>query len=145
MMNWKKNLLHGIIAGILATLAGVSYAAIYKNALEVDFNSIINSKTIAGASILGCLLMSVSYGLLQKWNKEKLLGTLNVVIAILSFASIISPVSATLPLDIESPELFSGLTVPMHFFPALSFFTIAPFFQRKISVGPGSAVTAPGS
>ena len=56
---------------------------------------------------------------------------LNLVIAVLSFASIISPISMSLPLDIESPELFPGLVVPMHFFPALAFFAISPFFKTQ--------------
>ena len=28
-------------------------------------------------------------------------------------------------------KLFPGLVVPMHFFPAVAYFTIAPFFQTK--------------
>ena len=75
------------------------------------------------------MLMAVSYWLLFKWNKQSLLGVLNVVIAVLSFASIISPIAIDLPLTIKTPELFPGLVVPMHFFPALAFFCIAPFFR----------------
>jgi hypothetical protein len=36
----------------------------------------------------------------------------------------------SLPLDIEYPELFPGLVVPMHFFPAYAFLTIYPFFKQ---------------
>jgi hypothetical protein len=38
---------------------------------------------------------------------------------------------AKLPLDIEAPELFPGLVVPMHFFPALGWFTLKPLFFRS--------------
>jgi len=127
----KKAFFHGIIAGILASLAGIIYFNIYQNALGTQFNKIVNSRSIAGASLFACILMAFSYWLLEKFNKEKLKGILNVVIALLSFASILGPISMSLPLDIQNPELFPGLVVPMHFFPALAFYCIAPFFKKN--------------
>jgi hypothetical protein len=53
---------------------------------------------------------------------------------VLSFASIIGAIGMTLPLDIDFPELFPGLVVPMHFFPALAYFAIAPFFKKEARV-----------
>jgi len=123
--------LHGIISGVLAAIAGVIYLNIYENALGVSFNKIVNTGSIFGACIFGCVLMSVAYMLLDRFNKQRLSGVINIVIAVLSFASIISPISMSLPLDIKSPELFPGLVIPMHFFPALAFFCIAPFFKDK--------------
>lgn len=79
------------------------------------------------------MLMTLGYAALLKFKKQNLTGWLNVAIAVLSFASIISPIAMSLPLDIESPELFPGLVVPMHFFPALAFFALAPFFQNSKS------------
>ena len=55
----------------------------------------------------------------------------NFVFAILTFASILGPFATKLPLDVEMPELFPGLTVPMHFFPALAWFTLKPLFIKK--------------
>lgn len=80
--------------------------------------------------------MAVGYALLYKFNRTELQGWLNLIIALLSFISIISPIAMSLPVDTESPELFPGLVVPMHFFPALAFFCIGPFFnkvQRQVS------------
>jgi hypothetical protein len=34
-------------------------------------------------------------------------------------------------LDVEFPEMFPGLVIPMHFFPALAFFAIDPFFKQS--------------
>ncbi|MFK7949488.1 MAG: hypothetical protein AB8G11_17985 [Saprospiraceae bacterium] len=127
----KNIFIHGIVAGVLSALAGVIYFNIYQTAFGTAFDSIINIPAIIGASIFGCMLMAVGYFLLFKFKKENLTGILNVIIAILSFASIISPIGMSLPLDIDFPEMFPGLVVPMHFFPALAFFAIAPFFQNK--------------
>jgi len=127
----KRLFFHGITAGILAALAGIVYLNIYQNALGTTFNKIINVGSISGASIFGCMLMALGYWLLEKFNRKNLIGTLNLIIVILSFASIISPISMSLPLDIKNPELFSGLAVPMHFFPALAFFCLVPFFNDK--------------
>lgn len=127
----RNTFLHGITAGILAAVAGIIYFNVYQSALGTEFGKIVNAKSITGASVFGCLLMALSYWLLEKFNKEKLKGALNILIAVLSFASIISVISMSLPLDIKSPELFPGLVVPMHFFPALAFFCIAPFFNAS--------------
>lgn len=129
----KKLIFHGLLSGILSGIAGVIYLTIYQEAFYVDFNSIINSSSVVGASVFGCMLMTLGYAALLKFKKQNLTGWLNVVIAVLSFASIISPIAMSLPLDIESPELFPGLVVPMHFFPALAFFALAPFFQNSKS------------
>lgn len=127
----KKAFFHGISAGILAAIAGIVYFKIYQNALGTGFDKIINLGSISGASIFGCMLMAITYWALERFNIENWKGVLNLIIAALSFASIISPISMTLPLDIKNPELFPGLVIPMHFFPALAFFCIVPFFGAK--------------
>jgi len=73
--------------------------------------------------------MTLGYWGLLKLKLIRFIGWLNFIYAILSFASIIGAMDASLPLDIDFPELFPGLVVPMHFFPALAFFTFQPFFQ----------------
>jgi hypothetical protein len=127
----KKAFLHGIIAGVLAAAAGIVYFSIYQNTLGTEFNKVVNSRSIAGASVFACMLMAIAYWLLERFNKENLKGIVNIVIAVVSFASILSPISMSLPLDIKNPELFSGLVVPMHFLPALAFFCLVPFFKKK--------------
>lgn len=127
----KKLFFHGIISGIMAAAAAIIYNKIYQNALGADFHKIVNTGSIVGASVFGCMLMALGYYLLERFNKEKLKGAFNILIAILSFASIISPIGMTLPLDIENPELFPGLVVPMHFMPALAFLCLVPFFTKK--------------
>ena len=65
----------------------------------------------------------------QLYNKGEII--FNLSFSILSFASIIIPIAAKLPLDVQNPELFPGLTVPMHFFPALGWYTLKPIFIKE--------------
>ena len=58
----------------------------------------------------------------------------NLVFVLISFASILAPFAATLPYEVEFPELFPGFAVPMHFFPALAWFTLRPaFFKNQLN------------
>ena len=127
----KKNILHGIIAGILAAVAGIVYQKAYEDAMFLDFSSVINPGSIAGASLFGCMLMAFGYWLLVRFNKPNLKAWLNVLITVLSFLSILGPLGVTLPLDVEFPEMFPGLAIPMHFFPAMIFFGLYPFFTNS--------------
>ena len=124
----KANLLHGIIAGILSAVAAIVFLNIYQELYFVDFSLVINTTSIVGASIIGTLLMSTGYFFLEKLKKENMKGILNLIIMLVSFISIIPPMGMSLPLEIDFPELFPGLVIPMHFFPAMIFFGVAPFF-----------------
>ncbi len=126
-----KLFIHGIVAGILAALSGIIYFFLYQEALGTDFDQVVNVGAIIGASLIGCMLMTSGYALVLKFKKEKLIGWLNMAILMLSFVSIIGPIGMSLPLDIADPELFPGLVVPMHFFPALAFLGTYPLFSNK--------------
>lgn len=127
----KNLLIHGIVAGVLASIASILFLNIYQTAFYVDFSAVINSGAIIGACMIGCLLMTLGYVALIKLKKENLRGWLNIIISVLSFASIIPAMGMSLPLDVEFPELFPGLVMPMHFFPALAFFTVLPLFEKN--------------
>ena len=129
----KKHILYGIIAGVIAGFTGVIYSVIYQEILFVDFNQVLNPYSIIGASILSCVLMAFIYGLLDRFNKNRLRGLVNVFIVLISFVSVLGPVSISLPLDVDFPELFPGLAIPIHFFPALIFFGLQPFLNKPHS------------
>jgi hypothetical protein len=118
-----------LVSGVLAGLAGMAYQTIYQYLTLTDFSKIANWSAILGASLLGCLLIGMAYALLYHWKKQQWIPWMNILVAALSFLSILGPMQVNLPLDIEFPELFPGLVVPMHFFPALSFLSILPFFS----------------
>lgn len=130
-MTLKRTLIHALVSALLAIAASVIYNIIYSTAFELNFNSVLNTGSIIGATLFGCVIIGLTYYFGFKWKGEKSIGWINILVSVLSFASIISILGMQLPVTIESPEMFPGLAIPMHFFPALSFFTIAPFFKSN--------------
>jgi hypothetical protein len=128
---FKKLLLLGLVSGVLAAVAALIYQKIYTNSLGADFSAIVKPVNIVIVCTLAGLLASTGYGLLTKWLPRAGEIIFNFVLVILTFASILGPFATKLPLEVEMPELFPGLTVPMHFFPALAWFTIKPLFIKK--------------
>jgi hypothetical protein len=133
-MMFKKIVLLGVIAGLLAGVASIIYARIYNSSLGTDFSYPVKPVGIIAASTFGGILASVGYWLFSKWLKANGEIIFNFAFTILSLASIIGPFAITLPLDIEMPELFPGLVIPMHFFPALAWFTLKPLFVKELKV-----------
>jgi hypothetical protein len=130
-MTLKKISIHVLISALLAIVASLIYNTIYSSAFELNFSSVLNIGGIIGSTLIGCTLMGLGYYVGYKWKGEKSIPWINILISVLSFASIVGVLGIQLPLTIESPEMFPGLAIPMHFFPALAFFTISPFFKIK--------------
>jgi hypothetical protein len=126
----KKSLLLGVVSGILAGAAAVIYQKVYAASLGTDFVGIAKPINIVLTTVVGGLIAAVGFWLLDKWLNSKAEIVFNLVFAILSFASILPAFAFRLPFNIESPELFPGLVVPMHFFPALAWFTLKPIFIK---------------
>ena len=130
-MTLKKISIHVLISALLAIVASLSYNLIYSSAFELNFGSVLTIGGIIGSTLIGCTLMGMGYYVGYKWKGEKSIPWINILISVLSFASIVGVLGIQLPLTMESPEMFPGLAIPMHFFPALSFFAISPFFKIK--------------
>ncbi len=128
-MSWKQTFIMGIAGSLLSSLASIIYLNIYKEALVVDFSKIAGISNIIAACSIGSLLMAVGYKLAIKWKGTKTIGWLNIAYSVISFATIAGVFGFNMPLDTESPELFPGMIIPMHFFPVLSILTIFPFFK----------------
>ncbi len=130
-MTLKKISIHVLISALLAIVASLIYNLIYSSAFELNFGSVLTIGGIIGSTLIGCTLMGMGYYVGYKWKGEKSIPWINILISVLSFASIVGVLGIQLPLTMESPEMFPGLAIPMHFFPALSFFAISPFFKIK--------------
>jgi hypothetical protein len=128
----KKIFIQALVAGFLAAALSILYFQLYQSALDTSFDKIINPGAIIGSSVFGCVLIAIGRMFLQKFKLEKFKGIYNLVVVVLSFASIIGPLGMSLPLNIEATELFPGLAIPMHFFPALVYFATEPLFTVKI-------------
>jgi len=128
---FKRYFIHGLISGILAALAGIIYYRIYFFATLADFSSILGIFRIVSLNILYGLIAAFLNWLLDFWLKQRGEIVFNFIFSIISFGLIIIPLSISLPLELEFPELFPGLAIPMIFFPALSWYTLAPLFRDK--------------
>ncbi len=113
-MNWKQAFLMGVAGSLLSSLASIVYLNIYNEALLVDFSKIAGTTNVMAACTIGCLLITLCYKLVIQWKGIKTIGWLNIFFGVISFASIISVLGFSLPLDTESPELFPGRIISRH-------------------------------
>jgi ABC-type branched-subunit amino acid transport system permease subunit len=128
---FKKALLLGIVSGLLAGVAGVVYARVYYSANEADFSKVAGTVQIVAASLFGGVLAAIGYAVLDKLLKARGEIVFNFVFTIISFASLLLPVGHRFSPPIDTPELFPGMVIPMHFFPALGWYTLKPLFIKK--------------
>jgi hypothetical protein len=128
---FKRVFFHGLMASVLSALAAIIYKRIYFFATETDFSKVLGFQRIIGLSLLTCMVSAlVNYGMI-KWLKRNGEIIFNFLFSILSFAAVMIPISITLPLSVQLPELFPGLAVPMVFFPAIAWYTLNPLFVHK--------------
>ncbi len=128
---FKKIFFYSITTAILSTIACVIYNRIYFFATETDFTKVLNIGTLIGINLLACIIAGIGYWALTTWLKRTGEIVFNFAFSIISFATVIVPFWMSLPLTVKTPELFPGLAVPMHFFPALAWFTIRPLFIKE--------------
>src|SRR5262245_34250515 len=127
----KRALLLGVVAGILAGVVSLVYANVYKNTQGIEFNQVAPVVNIFAASIGGGILAALGFWLADKLFKNNGEIVFNLLFTILTFASLAGPILFRLPLEAEMPEMFPGYAVPMHFFPALGWYTLKPLFFRN--------------
>ena len=128
---FKKIFFHGLTAAVLASVAALIYSRIYFFATEADFSKVLSTASVIGLNALICFTAAFLFWGLHALLKSKGEIVFNFVFSIVSFACVIIPISLTLPLDIQFPELFPGLAVPMMFFPAVAWYTVRPLFPSE--------------
>jgi len=94
--------MHGIMAGILASIAGIIYSHVYFFANEADFSVIINIYSIIGLNISAGIIAAFLHAASSKLPKKIAELVFNLALSILSFALIVIPLSISLPLNIHS-------------------------------------------
>lgn len=104
---------------------------VYSAALAVDFSSVAGPMAATASILVGTLLAGLGHHFWSKWVKRNTEVSFNAIFTVLTFASIPPVFGMTLPLDVQAPELFSGLIVPTHLFPQLFWHVSAPLFVRK--------------
>lgn len=121
----------------MAGIASLVYAKVYHSSLGADFSKVVTTVKIFALSIFGTVLAAIGYSVLEKWLRKNGEIVFTLLFAILSFASLLAPFATKLPLDLEAPELFPGMVIPMHLFPAMAWFTLKPLFFRSIDQAAG--------
>jgi len=130
-VNIKKALIYGIVAGLLAAFANIIFNYIYTELTLVDFSVVINIKTILAASMITCLFGAFAIVFFEGiWPKGGLIA-INIIVVIVAFASLYMPLTVQLPLDGQSPALFYGLALPMHFITPLILLGVHAIFRNQ--------------
>ena len=131
---FKRSLLLGIVSGLLAGIAGLIYAKLFYSTSEANFDTVgvvTNVKIVAG-SLIGGVLGAIGYWAAVKVLKGNGEIVFNLLFSILSFASLVGIFGYRLPkASFEYADQFAALVAPMHFFPALAWFTVKPLFFRQ--------------
>ncbi|TWW00221.1 hypothetical protein [Chitinophaga pinensis] len=125
---FKRYFLAGIAAGILSGLAAFFYDRIYTTAMEVNFTRLVSPAGIFSASLFTGMLIALCCFTIRACFKKEMEILTNILIAGITLLSMIIPFMVSLPLDMERPELFPGLVIPMQLFPALMWLVIKPLF-----------------
>ena len=128
---FKKIFFLSISAGIFSSVACIVYDRVYFFAFEIEFKKLVNPGSLIAINLFACVIAGIGYYFIRKWFRLSHDKIFNVLLTSLSFASIIAPLAISLPLDLKNPELFPGLAIPMHFFPAIAWFTVKPFFIKE--------------
>ena len=128
---FRKSLTLGIVSGLLAGIAGVIYARLYYSINEADFSRVVSTVRIITASLFGGVLAAIGFTLLDRWLRTRGEIVFNLLFALISFITLLGPIAVRLPHNIDTPELFPGMVIPMHFFPALAWFTLKPIFIKS--------------
>lgn len=126
----KLTFFHGMLAGILAGVMAVLYNMVYSKAMLVDFTEVVKPVGIVASSVFGCILASFGYYLVFSRVRKGKDIWFNALFLVLTFASFAGIFSVDLPVNVNQPELFAGLTVPMHLFPVVCWLAVKPFFRK---------------
>lgn len=122
--------------GMIAAACSVGYAAFYQSALGVDFSQVASVPAIISANMIGAVLIMLVCWLLERW-KGQVPRSFGIGLVLLSLLSAGIPFMVSLPLNIPAPELFPGLTAPMHLLPALIWLALQPWWNDKSRAGSG--------
>ena len=128
---FKKIFILSICAGIFSSVACIVFDRVYFFAFEIEFKQLVNPLSLAAINIFALVVAGIGYYFIRTWFRRDHEKIFNLLFVLLSFASILAPLSISLPLSIKNPEFFPGLAVPMHFFPAISWFAVKPFFMKE--------------
>ena len=129
---FKRIFFWGLTAGILSAVASIIYQQIHEYASYTEFRRILSIPMIIAVNLIGAMLAAFTFWACHKVFRKNAEFIFNLLLALGTIASIFYPIIFfKLPLDIPAPEMFPVLAVPMHFMPAMAWFTLRPLFAKK--------------
>lgn len=133
-MLFKRSLYLGILAGLLSALGCVVYTVfIWKDQYQLDYFQLISWWNLLASCMLGCLLAALGHWAAIRAMPKYGEFAFNMLFSMLTFASLLGPIGYTWPVDVTDEiqmltEYFAFYAMPLHFFPALVWFTLRPLF-----------------
>jgi hypothetical protein len=128
---FKRYYLTGLAAGILSGLAAFFYYLIYTTSLDAGFTRLVSPLSIFSASLFAGMLIALFCYVIDMFFKKEMEILTGILLAGATMLCMIIPFMVSLPLDMEHPELFPGLVVPMQLFPVLAWFVLKPFMRIR--------------
>ena len=114
-VNAVRILLAGLAAGVSSTVICLFYKIVYTHYTGFSMDEFVNAGTITVACLAGAALAAMGFFLLSKAMSNP--QTVFVfVVFLLMCASLLVPLSPTLPDRTTRPDDFTLLTLPMHVF-----------------------------
>jgi hypothetical protein len=128
----KRYLLHGILSGLLAAVACIAWLKFYEYASHVDFSPVIGIMPLIAIPVIAMIIASLFYGFMYKQWSTRGEWIFNFLLTGITLASLIGPFKTHLETDDEMIQIFIyGLVLPMHFFPAIAWYTLKPMLNHQ--------------
>jgi len=125
-----RSLILGIVAGLLSGTACLVFAKVYQETMYLDFSPLVGTMNYFGACLFGCVLASIGFWAAVKVMPKYGEAVFNLLFALLTFASILGPIGYVWPLDADQDLItyFPMYAMTLHFFPAVVWFALRPWF-----------------
>tara|TARA_B110000046_G_scaffold114748_1_gene121926 strand:+ start:1479 stop:1892 length:414 start_codon:yes stop_codon:yes gene_type:complete len=132
----KKQLIHPLVAGILAAIVTIGYGIAYEKATAIEGEQLVSLREAIPmlhlfiAPIVGCLLASLGFFIAQKFNSKVVLFVFYFLFAGLSILTSFG-IFSVYNLHEEIQFTIYGYSMPMHYFPFLSWVAFKPLFTSN--------------
>lgn len=138
---FRRYLFMGILTAIIASICAVGYASFY-NSMFFNFSAVVGNISIVAACFVASILICIGAHFVTKAMPKRGEFLFNVLLTILTFVSIFMVLSFDIPPAIlaqimamndglEGLEVFFPIyVIPMHFFPAMIWFSLRPLFFK---------------
>ncbi|MES2798939.1 MAG: hypothetical protein V4638_02910 [Bacteroidota bacterium] len=141
---FRTYLFLGILTATLASVGAVGYASFFNKNL-FDFSLALGNVSIVAACFVSAILMSIGAFFINKAMPKRGEIIFNFLLTSVTFLSILVPLKFQIPpvilaqitaVNFEGVEgFFPIFVIPMHFFPAMMWYSLRPLFFKNTTRG----------